>query len=55
MPWEGLNPTDLGSRLRIAREAAGITQAAAAKSIDIARTTLVAIEQGRRRLRTSEL
>ena len=55
MPWEGLNPADLGSRLRVAREAAGITQADAAKSIDIARTTLVAIEQGRRRLKTSEL
>ncbi len=55
MPWEGLNPADLGSRLRIAREAAGITQAAAAKRIDIARTTLVAIEQGRRRLKTNEL
>ena len=32
-----------------------MTQAAAAKSIDIARTTLVAIEQGQRRLRTKEL
>jgi len=55
MAWEGLSPADLGSRLRIAREAAGITQAAAAKKIEIARTTLVAIEQGRRRLKTSEL
>ena len=55
MPWEGLNPAELGSRLRIAREAAGMPQAAAADGIDIARTTLVAIEQGRRRLRTNEL
>ena len=55
MAWEGLNPAELGSRLRIAREAAGMTQASVAKSIDIARTTLVAIEQGQRRLRTKEL
>ena len=55
MPWEGLNPAELGRRLRIARESAGITQAAVAKSIDIARTTLVAIEQGQRRPRTEEL
>ena len=55
MPWEGLKPAELGSRLRIAREAAGITQAAASMSIEIARTTLVAIEQGQRRLRTKEL
>ena len=55
MSWEGLNAGDLGARLRIAREAAGITQATAAESIDIARTTLVAIEKGQRRIRTAEL
>jgi len=46
---------DVGERLRIARESAGITQADAAASIDVARTTLVAIEQGQRRIRINEL
>lgn len=55
MPWKGLNVADLGARLRIAREGAGITQAAAAKKIDLERTTLVAIEKGQRRLGTGEL
>ena len=48
-------PTDLGERLRIAREGAKITQAAAAASAGLARTTLVAIEQGQRRIRLDEL
>lgn len=46
---------ELGERLRIARESAGVTQAEAAKSIKVARTTLVAVEQGLRRIRTDEL
>lgn len=45
----------VGERLRIARESARITQADAAKAIDVARTTLVAIEKGQRRVRTEEL
>ncbi len=48
-------PTDLGERLRIARERAGVTQAAAAVAAGMARTTLVAIEQGQRRARLNEL
>ena len=48
-------PSDLGARLRIAREAAALTQAAAASKINVARTTLVAIEQGVRPIRTAEL
>lgn len=52
---EEMSPKDIGERLRIAREAANLTQADAANSIKIARTTLVAIEQGRRRIRIDEL
>ena len=48
-------PADAGERLRIAREAAKITQADAATAIGVARTTIVAIEQGERRVRMSEL
>lgn len=52
---EQLPPSDIGERLRIARENARITQADAAAAIDVARTTLVAIEQGQRRVRIGEL
>lgn len=48
-------PADIGERLRRARDRAGITQAGAAASADMARTTLVAIEQGQRRVRMPEL
>jgi Zn-dependent peptidase ImmA (M78 family)/DNA-binding XRE family transcriptional regulator len=54
-PLEQIAPADLGERLRIAREVAGITQADAALAIQVARTTLVAIEQGQRRIRMNEL
>ena len=50
-----LPDTEIGERLRIAREAAKLTQATAAQAIDISRTTLVAIEQGQRRVKTDEL
>ena len=49
-----LNSADIGARLRLAREAAGITQANAAPTIDASRTTLIAIEKGHRRIRTGE-
>lgn len=49
------SPVDIGERLRLAREAANITQKQAADAISVARTTLVAIEQGQRRLRIDEL
>ena len=55
MAREELNTQDVGNRLRIAREATGITQADAAAGIDVARTTLVAIEKGQRRIRSDEL
>lgn len=52
---EKLNEHAVGERLRIARESARITQADAAQAINVARTTLVAIEKGHRRVRTDEL
>ncbi|MDZ7840382.1 MAG: XRE family transcriptional regulator [Gammaproteobacteria bacterium] len=55
MSVEEINSVDVGERLRMAREAAGITQADAAGDIDVARTTLVAMEKGQRRVRTKEL
>jgi Zn-dependent peptidase ImmA (M78 family)/DNA-binding XRE family transcriptional regulator len=48
-------PAETGERLRLARESAKITQAAAAQAIGVARTTIVAMEQGERRARTGEL
>lgn len=50
-----LADSEIGERLRLARELAKVTQAAAAKAIDVARTTIVAIEQGQRRARMDEL
>ncbi|MBX3482402.1 XRE family transcriptional regulator [Phenylobacterium sp.] len=52
---EALSPQEVGERLRIAREAAKVTQAAAAAALDVARTTVVAIEQGHRRAKLDEL
>lgn len=52
---EQIIPAEAGERLRIARERAKITQAAAASAIGVARTTIVAIEQGERRARMNEL
>ncbi len=45
----------LGERLQQARKKCGMTQADAAKVIDAARTTIVAIEKGERRLKPNEL
>lgn len=52
---EQLTDREIGQRLRVARKVARLTQAEAADSIRVARTTLVAIEQGRRRVATREL
>lgn len=52
---EALSPQEVGERLRIAREAAKVTQAAAATALAVARTTVVAIEQGQRRAKLDEL
>ena len=50
-----LNLAEIGERLRIARENAALTQAVVAERIQVARTTLVAIEQGLRQTRAQEL
>lgn len=50
-----LTGAEIGERLRLAREESAKTQAEAAALINVARTTLVAIEQGQRRARLSEL
>jgi Zn-dependent peptidase ImmA (M78 family) len=52
---EALSPPVVGERLWVAREAAKVTQAAAAAALDVARTTVVAIEQGQRRAKLDEL
>ncbi len=52
---EALSPEEIGERLRVAREAAKVTQAAAASALEVARTTVVAIEQGQRRAKLEEL
>jgi len=54
-PLDELDPMEVGERLRIARESVGVNQANAAAAIDIARTTLIAIEKGQRRVRIAEL
>jgi Zn-dependent peptidase ImmA (M78 family)/transcriptional regulator with XRE-family HTH domain len=54
-PLEKISLAELGERLRIAREGAGVTQSDAAGVISAARTTVVAIEQGQRRVRIDEL
>jgi Zn-dependent peptidase ImmA (M78 family)/DNA-binding XRE family transcriptional regulator len=46
---------DLGERLRAARSGANLTQDAAAASLGMARTTLVAIEKGQRPVKPEEL
>lgn len=46
---------ELGDRLRAARARAGLTQNDAAERIRLARTTIVAIEKGDRRVRAEEL
>ncbi len=55
VPAGRLLDTEIGERLRLARESRKITQAAAAEIIGAARTTIVAIEQGKRRVQLDEL
>ena len=55
MSLSELSPAQIGSRLRVAREAAEMTQAEAASRVGLARTTLLAVEKGDRRVRTGEL
>jgi len=50
-----IDPIQLGERLRSARTRAGLTQQEAAERLAMARTTIVALEKGQRRLRSEEL
>lgn len=50
-----LDATVLGARLAESRRARGLTQQQAADAIDVARTTITAIEKGTRKPRASEL
>jgi Zn-dependent peptidase ImmA (M78 family)/DNA-binding XRE family transcriptional regulator len=52
---EQISPVEVGQRLRLAREDANVTQADAGTAIGAARTTIVAMEQGHRRARITEL
>src|SRR3979490_309459 len=52
---ERLSDIEIGERLRLAREIAKLTQEEAGAIIGAARTTIVAIEQGKRRVRIDEL
>src|SRR5216684_131370 len=52
---EQLDPRVLGGRLQDARRARGLTQQAVADRLGVARTTLVAIEKGERRILPDEL
>src|SRR3954452_4242994 len=52
---ERFSPAEIGERLRVARDTAKLTQAAAAAASGMARTTLVAVEQGQRKPRIDEL
>jgi Zn-dependent peptidase ImmA (M78 family)/transcriptional regulator with XRE-family HTH domain len=52
---EQIDPKILGPRLQDARRSCGFTQQAVAEELDVARTTLVAIEKGERRLTPHEL
>jgi Zn-dependent peptidase ImmA (M78 family)/DNA-binding XRE family transcriptional regulator len=51
---ESRSPKDIGKRLRAARSNAGLTQQKAADDLKLARTTLIAIEKGERRIRADE-
>jgi DNA-binding XRE family transcriptional regulator len=48
---EEIDREKLGERLRIARNAAGMTQEQAAMVLNVARTTMAAIERGKRQVR----
>lgn len=50
-----VDPVTLGARLKSARETAGLTQNQVADKLGVARTTIVAIEKGERRVKPAEL
>jgi Zn-dependent peptidase ImmA (M78 family)/DNA-binding XRE family transcriptional regulator len=52
---DGIDLKRLGERLQLARKTKGLTQDVVATQLNVARTTLVAIEKGERRITESEL
>ncbi len=50
-----IDPITLGARLKSARETAGLTQNQVADELGVARTTVVAIEKGERRVKPAEI
>ena len=52
---EQMDPRIVGARLQGARKAAGLTQQQLAEALNVARTTIVAIEKGERRINAREL
>lgn len=52
---DGIDPKIVGARLREARKSRGFTQQYVAEQMEVARTTIVAIEKGERRLTAHEL
>ena len=54
-PLENVDPRALGARLKEARETRGLTQHQVAEKLGVARTTVVAIEKGERRIKPGEL
>ena len=50
-----IDPAIIGERLAEARRARGLTQQQAAEFLDVARTTITAMEKGERRPRAVEL
>jgi Zn-dependent peptidase ImmA (M78 family)/DNA-binding XRE family transcriptional regulator len=51
----GVDLRSLGQRLQVARSRRGLTQHDVAQALDVARTTVTAIEKGERRVRPGEL
>jgi Zn-dependent peptidase ImmA (M78 family)/DNA-binding XRE family transcriptional regulator len=54
-PIASIDPQAIGERLALARRASGLTQQQAAEALNVARTTITAIEGGVRRPRPEEL
>lgn len=55
MVSQELNFAEIGKRLKQARKRSGLTQADAAQLLGVARTTISAVENGERKLKSSEL